>query len=101
MGVAVAVKLWSYPLHNQLRLLRYAGVYLSDGTVQFLNIHSVIRGHHVYKEVWTLHVGEMLALQQEIGNVHDQFAVAVMMQPAATIVSHVLRELHNILYRKT
>ena len=62
-------------------------------TVLSVSIHNVVHGHHVYNEIWTLYVGEMLVLQQEIGNVHNQFAVAVMMQPAAMIVGSVPREL--------
>ena len=32
---------------------------------------SVIRGHHIYKSIWTPVVGEELALQREDGNDHD------------------------------
>ena len=32
---------------------------------------SVIRSHHVYKAIWTPVIGEVLNLQQEIGNSHD------------------------------
>ena len=58
-------------------------------TTLSVSIHSFVRGHHVYKKIWTPCVGEVLALQQDLGNVHDWFAVAVMAQPAATIVGHV------------
>ena len=34
----------------------------------------------------------MVALQQKIGNLHDWFAVAVMVQPAATIVGRWMTE---------
>ena len=37
---------------------------------------SVIRGHHVYKSVWTPEVGEELSLVTEDGNEHDKYAVA-------------------------
>ena len=32
---------------------------------------SVIRGHHIYKSIWTPVVGEELTLQREDGNDHD------------------------------
>ena len=64
----------------------------TSATALSVSVHSVVRGHHVYKKIWTPYVGQMLALQQEIGNVHDRFAVAVMAQPAATIVGRVPRE---------
>ena len=39
---------------------------------------SVIRGHHVFKLMWSPFVGEILAVKQEKGNRHDRFAVAVL-----------------------
>ena len=56
-------------------------------TALSVSIHSFVSGHHVYKKIWTLYVGETLALQQEIGNVHNRFAVAIMAQPATMIVA--------------
>ena len=80
------------PLHCQLRLMAATRASTSATALSF-SIHSVVHGHHVYKKIWTPYVGEMLALQREIGNVHDWFAVAVTAQPAATIVGRVPREL--------
>ena len=48
---------------------------------------SVILGHHVYKDIWTPFVGEILNVQQEVHNVEDHFAVAVVKNK--TIVGHV------------
>ena len=31
---------------------------------------SVIRGHHVFKEIWTPRLGEILLVNQEAGNAH-------------------------------
>ena len=42
------------------------------------SIDSVVCGHHVYKTVWTLVVGEILIAEQEDMNAEDQYAVAVM-----------------------
>ena len=38
---------------------------------------SVVRGHHVYKAVWTPFVGEILDARREDENSHDRHAVAV------------------------
>ena len=35
----------------------------------------VIRGHHIYKRVWTPSVGETVQLELEEENEHDNFAV--------------------------
>ena len=52
---------------------------------------SIVRGHHIYKEVWSPVVGEPLPVLQESIIVHDRRAVAVFRD--GTIVGHVPREL--------
>ena len=52
---------------------------------------SVVRGHHVYKAVWTPLIGEELPIFPEPGNVHDKRAVSV-------IVGHVPREISGEAY---
>ena len=37
---------------------------------------SVVKGHHVYKAVWTPFIGEELPVQPEDHNDHDEHAVA-------------------------
>ena len=39
---------------------------------------SVIRGYHIYKEIWEASHGEMLNCVRETGNSFDPFAVAVI-----------------------
>ena len=39
---------------------------------------SVIRGHHVYKAIWTPALPEKLFVKAEDGNVHDELAMAVV-----------------------
>ena len=41
---------------------------------------SVVRGHHIYKSLWTPEVNEILLLRRETGNEHDEYAVAVLQQ---------------------
>ena len=40
-------------------------------------IDSCVRGQHVFKEFWTLEVGEELACQGKEGNPNDMYVVAV------------------------
>ena len=46
-----------------------------DSFSDSLHMDSVIRGHHVYKHVWTPIVGEVLHVEQEAHNPEDRFAV--------------------------
>ena len=55
---------------------------------------SVVHGHHMYKEGWSLVVGELLPVLQESSNIHDRRAVAVFRD--GNIVGHVPRELSRI-----
>ena len=47
----------------------------------------MIRGYHVYNEVWRAVVGEELSCMREVENYHDLFAVAVIR--SGVIVDHV------------
>ena len=40
-------------------------------------IQSCVRGHHVYKDIWTRFVGETLSCEREEDNTADPYAVAV------------------------
>ena len=51
---------------------------------------SVVRGHHVFKRVWTPSIGEVLS-----DNEHDVFAVSV--EKAGMIVGHVPHEVSRII----
>ena len=50
----------------------------------------VIRGHHVYKEVWTPIIGEVLQYEKEKGNSHDLYLdlYAVAAKKLDSIVRH-------------
>ena len=39
--------------------------------------NSCVRGFHVYSDIWTPLVGEMLACEQESGNPNNPYAVAI------------------------
>ena len=53
-------------------------------------VESVVRGHHIYKKVWTPTLGEILKVFPEPCNKHDRYAVCVKKEDA--IVGHVPRE---------
>ena len=61
-----------------------------------MELQSVVRGHHVYKVVWTPVIGEELSVKSEENNDHDRRAIAVMKD--REVIGHVPRELSKILY---
>ena len=58
-------------------------------------VDSMIRGHHVYKEIWDPVNGEVLLCEREIGNSSDPLAVAVMkrLDGEDKIVGHLPRRI--------
>ena len=52
------------------------------------NLESYVRGHHVYKEVWTPTNGEELLCKMEPNNIKDNYAVCV--QKDGVIVGHLM-----------
>ena len=59
-------------------------------------IESAVRGHHIFKRIWTPHIGEELVLRAEHGNTVDRFAVAVMKD--TNVVGHVPIEYSRVLW---
>lgn len=62
-----------------------------------LTVESVIRGHHVYKEVWDPRRGDKFCLKIEQFNRHDRYAVAIVVDENTT-VGHVPREISKVFY---
>ena len=54
-------------------------------------LESCVRGHHIYKEVWTPVTGEVLSCARETVNLHDHFAVKVLR--AGVIVGHLPKKI--------
>ena len=48
-----------------------------------------MRGHHVFKSIWTPVVGQLLQVQAETGNSHDAYAIAVILDDY--VVGHLPR----------
>ena len=44
----------------------------------YIEVEIVIRGYHVYKEIWTATTGKALTCRRETDNFDDWFAVAIM-----------------------
>lgn len=55
---------------------------------------SVVKGHHIYKFVWTPVIGEELQTKLEQNNEHDRHAVAVMRDDQ--IVGHLPRSISRV-----
>ena len=55
---------------------------------------SVVKGHHIYKFVWTSVIGEELHLEPEESNKHDEYAVAVRKEGKP--VGHVARSFTHV-----
>ena len=52
---------------------------------------SSVRGHHVYKRIWTPVNGKLLQVQAEPGNPHDSHAVSTV--HGDTVVGHMPRDI--------
>ena len=60
---------------------------LVDSGVEAFCLNSVVRGHHIYKDIWSSVHGEELHCKREIDNVHDLYAVSVI-KHGTGIVGH-------------
>ena len=58
-------------------------------------VQSCVRGYHVYQNVWTSYVGEVLSCAKEPANPEDPYAVATK-TTSGTVVGHVPRSLSCI-----
>ena len=58
------------------------------------SVEAMIRGHHVYKEIWIPVEGEVLSCMREVGNSRDPMAVAV--KKGGDVVGHVPRKLSAV-----
>ena len=56
-------------------------------------LESVVRGCHIYKQIWRLLFGEILTLEREEGYNHDKFSVSFLKH--ATVLGHVPQRFHG------
>ena len=50
-------------------------------------IEAMVRGYHVYKEIWCAAVGEELSCMTEVENYRDPFAVAVLITRFTSVLA--------------
>ena len=68
---------------------------MAESSSSYFTVDSVIRAHHIYKDVWSPCVGEELSLEQEHENSHDFYETTV--KKDGLIVGHVPRELSKLI----
>ena len=61
-----------------------------------ISVESIVRGHHVFKEVWSPRRGDKFYLQVEEFNRCDRYAVAIVVDEET--VGHVPREVSKLFY---
>ena len=61
-------------------------------------LQTVVRGYHVYMQVWNATVGQVLPCQRERGNVHDPYSVAIV--DGNTTAGHVPPAISQFVLRK-
>ena len=54
---------------------------------------SIVKGHHIYKVIWTPEIGEELPVNCEYGNEHDEHVLK-----DGEIVGHLLRTILRVLW---
>ena len=59
-------------------------------------LSSVIRGHHIYKTVWSPSTGEILEAAREPDNPHDHHVVCL--RKTEVIVGHVPRRFGRVFF---
>ena len=67
-------------------------------TSERYEMESVVRGHHIYKVVWTPVIGEELLLQPEDDNEHDRYAVSLLRCSDSCVVRHVPRSVSRVFW---
>lgn len=66
----------------------------SSSSVFEFTVNGMIRGYHVYQDVWEANVGEILPYTREVGNRRDPHAIAV--KKDSIIVGHLPRKISCI-----
>ena len=51
-------------------------------------IEAFVMGHHVYKQTWTLFVGEKLDVAMQPDNIMDKYAVAIFQEGKQKVIGH-------------
>uniref|UniRef100_A0A1X7USE7 HIRAN domain-containing protein n=1 Tax=Amphimedon queenslandica TaxID=400682 RepID=A0A1X7USE7_AMPQE len=62
------------------------------------SMDSVVRGYHIYKEIWTPYFGENLSGVAEPSNIHDPYAVAMKRSSDNATVGHIPRRILSVCF---
>ena len=68
----------------------------STTDTETLSVEAMVRGYHVYQEIWDAALGEQLSCKREPGNRKDPFAVAVVR--ALVTVGHLPKKILSVLH---
>lgn len=79
-----------------VRMVREARGASKMSELQSYEVEAIVRGYHVYGAVWEAPVGQILPCQQEGGNIHNPYAVAVV--EGGVTVGHVPRAISSVCY---
>ena len=55
---------------------------LDQAGMEVLQVESCVQGHHIYKRIWNLTVGEELSCMRKTINSKDPYAVAIICNSA-------------------
>ena len=68
--------------------------FLENKAANQLEVKEIVRGYHIYKDIWEATLRENLECQRESRNIHDIYAVAVL--KSGLVVGHVPKRISSI-----
>ena len=83
-----------YHTHHCNSTAHFLHVYISTSDRAIYCKESVVRGHHIFKRIWTPVIGEVVTVAREAGNTEDRFADAVTKDDM--VVGHVPHEFSKL-----
>ena len=81
---------WDPSILNRI-LSKYTimGMVATDSKNEVFIFESVIKGHRIYKNVWSSRIGEVLGLAHDPENHHNQHAVCLKKVDTSTTVGQI------------
>ena len=59
-------------------------------------VNVMVRGYHVYQDLWEVNIDKILPCTREVGNCHDPYTITV--QKDETVVGHLPHKISYKLY---
>ena len=72
----------------------FTGICVDKPRMESYEFESMVRGYHVYKDIWEAEEDEILACIKDRRNRHDPYAVAVT--KSKTVVGHLPRKISTV-----